>query len=109
MQYRQLFVADTARAIISFVRRSTLPGCMIAFKRVQQSSKCSGLVANARQMLGTRSIFFVALMSAKTARILGWFVLSSTSLTVLTGSFLSLVPCPPLLLLFSYRRVQAEE
>src|SRR5205809_1279190 len=100
MQYRQLFVAETAKAMISLVRRSTFPGCMIAFNRVQQSSKCAGFVAKARQMLGTRSIFLVALMSAKTARTLGWFVFSSTSLTVLMGSFLSLVPCQPALLLF---------
>src|SRR5947199_10829035 len=55
---------------------------MIALRRVQQSSRCSGFVARARQTFGTRSIFLVARMSSKTARTRGSGVFSSTSFTV---------------------------
>src|SRR4051812_4660570 len=68
--------------MISLVSRSTLPGCMIALRRVQHSSRWSGCDASALQMLGMKSIFFVALMSAKTRRTTGCGQSSSTSFTV---------------------------
>src|SRR5262245_48304916 len=88
MQYRQLFVVETARAMISFVSTSSRPGFMIALARVQQISRCSGLEANARQKFGTQSIFLVALISSKIALTLGLAVDSSTRFTVgMSGSF----------------------
>src|SRR5207302_7581948 len=77
--------------MISLVSISTLPGRMIALRRVQHNSKCSGFVARARQISGTRSIFLVALMSSNTARTRALVVFSLTSLTVLMTSFLKSV------------------
>jgi hypothetical protein len=62
---------------------------MIALSLVQQSFKCSGCVARARQMFGTRSIFLVALMSANTSRTIGSVQFSSTSFTVGMASLLA--------------------
>src|SRR5579864_537148 len=68
--------------MISLVSMSSLPAFMIALARVQQISRCSGFEASARQKFGTRSIFFVALISSKIALIFGFVVDSSTRFTV---------------------------
>src|SRR3954451_578534 len=89
MQYVQLFVTDTASAMISLVRRSTLPGRMIAFSRVQHNSRWGGWVAKALQIAGMKSIFFVSLMSANIFCTNGFGSFSSTSFTVGMGLLLA--------------------
>src|SRR5262245_12877713 len=74
--------------------RSTLPGRMIAFSRVQHNSRCCGWVARALQMAGMKSIFLVSLISANIFWTNGFGSFSATSFTVGIGLLLPESPGP---------------
>ena len=56
IQDSQLFVMHTASAMISLVRRSSLPGRMTALSFCQVASRWSGWIESAFQKLGTSYI-----------------------------------------------------